>query len=257
MAQTRVSDREVEPPVGSGDQVVNLGARLREVRLQSGLSLRAVARELGVSPSFVSQLENDRSRPSVATLYSLAQLLNVSMDQLFESTDDCAVTDEPAARPANMKPTDGVKSSRNNGHQTNGHGEPISRSDLGSPAEAWDIEPGARRLSVTKPGSRSRLVMDSGVVWEQLAASVGHGLAFIEVIYPPGSSSTNNDRMLRHAGYECGYLMAGELEVTVGFETTTVSAGDALGFDCSIPHLFRNRGTVPAVGIWCVFDQHP
>ena len=34
-----------------------------------------------MSPSFVSQLENGKSQPSVATLYSLAQLLEVSIVQ--------------------------------------------------------------------------------------------------------------------------------------------------------------------------------
>ena len=45
-----------------------LGPRLREARTRAGLSLRAAARELGVSPSFVSQMENGKSQPSVATL---------------------------------------------------------------------------------------------------------------------------------------------------------------------------------------------
>ena len=65
------------------EQVENLGGRLRKVRLATGMSLREVARQLGVSPSFVSQLENGKSQPSVATLYSLAQLLGVSIDELF------------------------------------------------------------------------------------------------------------------------------------------------------------------------------
>ena len=40
-----------------------------------------------MSPSFVSQLENSKSQPSVATLYSISQLLDVSIDELF-STDE-------------------------------------------------------------------------------------------------------------------------------------------------------------------------
>jgi transcriptional regulator with XRE-family HTH domain/mannose-6-phosphate isomerase-like protein (cupin superfamily) len=233
MAQARV--RHIEPVVVTPEPGINLGLRLREVRMKSGLSLRAVARELGVSPSFVSQLENDRSRPSVATLYSLGQLLNVSMDELFDGVD--AETSAAATKPS-------VES----------NGSPaISRSDLGSPADAWENDAAVRRLAVTKPGTRSRLVMDSGVVWEQLASSPGHGVDFIEIFYPPGSSSTNDGRMLRHAGFECGYLMEGELEITVGFESSVIHAGEAIGFDCSVPHLFRNLGKVVARGVWCVF----
>ena len=37
--------------------------------------------------------------------------------------------------------------------------------------------------------------------------------------------------MLLHAGSEFGYLIEGELEITVGFEVHTLDAGDAFGFD--------------------------
>jgi transcriptional regulator with XRE-family HTH domain len=238
MASARVRANEVDPSPDSDEAVVNLGARLREVRVAAGLSLRAVARELNVSPSFVSQLENGHSRPSVATLYAMAQLLNVSLDELFE-----AESESPLPAPAVIeKPADIA---------------PISRSTLGTPADAWQAESRSRKLSVTAHGSRSRLVMDTGVIWHQLASSAGHGVDFIEIVYPPGSSSTPNGGMLRHSGYECGYLLEGELEITVGFESTVIRSGEAIGFDCSVPHLFRNHGTVPARGIWCVFHEHP
>ena len=42
-------------------------------------------------------------------------------------------------------------------------------------------------------------------------------------------------RMMRHAGQEYGYLLEGELEVTVGFEVFTIGPGDALSFDSSVP----------------------
>src|SRR4051794_39956515 len=61
--------------------LVTLGIRLKRVRERSGRSLREVARELGVSASFLSQMERGKSQPSVATLYSLAQLLKVSIDE--------------------------------------------------------------------------------------------------------------------------------------------------------------------------------
>ena len=77
-----------EPAVTeSGDLAPNLGVRLRQARLHAKMSLREMARQLGVSPSFVSQLENGKSQPSVATLYSLSQLLGVSIDHLFDVQD--------------------------------------------------------------------------------------------------------------------------------------------------------------------------
>jgi uncharacterized cupin superfamily protein len=94
--------------------------------------------------------------------------------------------------------------------------------------------------------------MDSGVIWEQLANNTGTELDFIEVIYPPHSSSTNDQRMLQHAGYEYGYLLEGELEITVGFDVFTLRAGEALGFDSVMPHLLANKTDHVARGIWCV-----
>ena len=76
---------------------MNLGARLRKVRLSSGLSLREVARQLGVSPSFVSQLETGKSQPSVGTLYALAQLLGISIDELFTEDPTVVAENPPAA----------------------------------------------------------------------------------------------------------------------------------------------------------------
>jgi transcriptional regulator with XRE-family HTH domain len=223
--------------------VVHLGARLRDVRLRSGLSLREVARQLGVSPSFVSQLENGKSQPSVATLYSLAQLLEVSIDELF------AVEQAPAPAAAQAA----LVAGQNHVHDDAGH--TLNRSDFSSPVDAFPRELGLSRVSVSRPGERSRLEMDTGVVWERLVDNTGTDLDFIEIIYPAHSSSTNDDRMLQHAGSEYGFLLEGELEITVGFDVFMLHAGEALGFDSSQPHLFRNLGGTPARGIW--FVRHP
>ena len=73
----------------------SLGARLREARLQRGLSLRSVAQSLGVSASLVSQVEIGKTQPSVATLYAMANHLGVSLDDLLGLTT-------PSAAPAPM-----------------------------------------------------------------------------------------------------------------------------------------------------------
>ena len=229
-----------------GEAVGQLGQRLRQVRLDAGLSLRELARRIGVSPSFVSQFENGKAQPSVATLYSLSQLLDVSIDHLFEIRQESS---KPAA-PLPEKRSSAPRAGKNRPPSRSG----VSRSDLATPAEAWEPT-AARRLSVTGPGSRPRLEMDSGVIWEQLA-STSRDVDFMQIIYPAGSSSTNDGRMLRHLGHEYGYLLEGELEVTVGFDVFMIGPGDAVSFDSSIPHLLRNSGTVDARGIWCVVHEH-
>lgn len=235
----------------------NLGSRLRQARQRSGMTLREVARQLGVSASFVSQLENGKSQPSVVTLYSLTQLLGVSIDQMFELERQPGDVKVPAQRGDGQLAGEQATRRRRGPAGSRNNGRLVRRTDLGSPADAWPQQESRSHWALTSPGSRPKLVMDSGVIWEQLAPNTGHYLDFIEIIYPPGSSSTNDDRMLRHVGFEFGYLLEGELQVTCGFEAFTVKAGEALGMDSSVPHLLKNLGPVPARGIWCVHHEHP
>ena len=65
-----------------------MGERLRAVRRERGLSLRDLAKRLDVSPSLISQVETGRASPSVSTLYAMAQVLAVSVDDLlFDEVD--------------------------------------------------------------------------------------------------------------------------------------------------------------------------
>jgi transcriptional regulator with XRE-family HTH domain len=60
-----------------------VGSRLRQERERRGISLRELARRVGVSPSLVSQIELDRVNPSVSTLYALVSELGVTMSDVF------------------------------------------------------------------------------------------------------------------------------------------------------------------------------
>jgi len=69
------TDRSLEPS--------KVGGRLRAERERRGVSLRELARRVGVSPSLVSQIELDRVNPSVSTLYALVTELGVTMSEVF------------------------------------------------------------------------------------------------------------------------------------------------------------------------------
>ena len=60
-----------------------VGSRLRTERERRGISLRELARRVGVSPSLVSQIELDRVNPSVSTLYALVTELGMTMSDVF------------------------------------------------------------------------------------------------------------------------------------------------------------------------------
>lgn len=65
----------------------HIGPRLRAQREQLGLSLREIARRIGVSASLISQVERDKVNPSVATLYALGRELGLTMGDLFATED--------------------------------------------------------------------------------------------------------------------------------------------------------------------------
>jgi transcriptional regulator with XRE-family HTH domain len=76
------------PPSGAATGVegvsVALGARIRDERLVAGLTVRGLAARTGVSPSLISQIERGRATPSVATLWSIARELGLSIADLFD-----------------------------------------------------------------------------------------------------------------------------------------------------------------------------
>jgi transcriptional regulator with XRE-family HTH domain len=66
-----------------GSRPSRVGSRLREERERRGISLRELARRVGVSPSLVSQIELDRINPSVSTLYALVTEVGMTMSDVF------------------------------------------------------------------------------------------------------------------------------------------------------------------------------
>ena len=67
----------------TGPGPVDLGERLKAIRLLRRRTLKDVADAAGVSESFVSQLERGRSSASVATLQRLATALGIEVSDLF------------------------------------------------------------------------------------------------------------------------------------------------------------------------------
>ncbi|GAA2244000.1 helix-turn-helix domain-containing protein [Herbiconiux moechotypicola] len=196
----------------------SLGARLREARTSRGLSLRSVAQSLGVSASLISQVEIGKTQPSVSTLYALASHLGVSLDELVGLPSV-----EPAAgetRPPELF----------------GHAGPAL--------------PDVQRAS-----ENPVIEMENGVRWERLAAGAGGPIDALLVTYEPGAASSVEGKLMRHAGVEYAYLLEGELTLHIDFDTHVLGPGDSLQFDSVRPHLYSNRGSVPAKGVWFVFGR--
>jgi len=75
----------------------DLGPRLSSARKGAGVGLRALARQIGVSPALISQIESGRTAPSVSTLYAIATALDLSFDYLFRGDTGAVERSGPAA----------------------------------------------------------------------------------------------------------------------------------------------------------------
>jgi transcriptional regulator with XRE-family HTH domain len=58
-----------------GKVKLNMGSKIKKLRKAKELSLKAVSEKVGLSPSLLSQIENDKVTPSIATLFKIANFL--------------------------------------------------------------------------------------------------------------------------------------------------------------------------------------
>lgn len=84
--QAQPADREMPKAAGADEDGHRfaLGRRLRQLRHLQQLSLAAVARHAGMSPSFLSQLERGATSPSISSLRRICAVLGVTLAELFD-----------------------------------------------------------------------------------------------------------------------------------------------------------------------------
>lgn len=66
------------------DDAKRLGANLKRIRMKKEITQVEIAKTLGVNRSFVSNIENGKTNPTLSTITSLAKALGVSADELLK-----------------------------------------------------------------------------------------------------------------------------------------------------------------------------
>ena len=69
------------------DFYANLGKKVKELRIENGLTQNQVAKALDVTPGYISNVENNRSAMTLRLLMYYAELTHVSLDALIGSID--------------------------------------------------------------------------------------------------------------------------------------------------------------------------
>ena len=68
---------------------MDIGNKIRELRIQKGLTQEELADRAELSKGFISQVERDLTSPSIATLMDILQCLGTDLKDFFnEDTDE-------------------------------------------------------------------------------------------------------------------------------------------------------------------------
>ncbi len=206
-----------------------VGERLREHRQEAGMSLRALARDVGVSPSLISQIEHGKATPSVGTLYAIVSELGISFDELF---------------------FDGPRGAAASADQ-----EPERHADSGderTPSSHWQAP---SEGPVLRSGNRLTLTLATGVRWERLTARTTPASSSSTAPTRSAASPARPTSLMTHSGSEYGIVLSGRLGATVGEDSYELESGDSIAFESTRPHRIWAIGDEAAVAIWTVVGR--
>jgi transcriptional regulator with XRE-family HTH domain/quercetin dioxygenase-like cupin family protein len=215
---------------GAVRQLESMRRTLSERRRELGISMSELARRVGVSPSMISQIERGQSLPSVATLFSLANALGADVAALFDPPA------EDGGPNGGSKPTRRAAAVRESGSGLRHEGQG-SRS----------------QLYVVRGDKRAQIDINGGVRWERLTPGSFDQLEFLELIYEPHAQSA--EELYRHPGIEMVLVLAGRLEIHIGFEKYDLYPTDTITFPSSLPHRYVNPGDETARAVTAIIHD--
>jgi len=188
---------------------MQLGPNLRAARTRRGLTIAELAAASGLSKGFLSQVEHDKTSPSLDTLERLAAALDVTVVDLL--------------RGAEAPPAPYVVAGA------------LHPADDGTPRGPG----GAGRVRLLG----DRLAPLPGVTVREISPP-GGGLRSFVVLLPPGG--TLGEPGHQHAGDESLVVLSGSLEAEQAGVSVRLAAGDALTWTSGQRHRLLNRSPEPA-----------
>jgi len=172
---------------------LEIGERLRELRIQRGLTQEEMADRCELSKGFISQVERDLASPSIATLKDMLECLGVTLQNFFSDSSH----EKTVFSPQDMFEKEDAEEGR-------------KITWLVPNAQKNSMEPILLEL---EPGAKSQVL-------------------------PPLE------------GEEFGYVLRGQVTLTVGKKRQVVRRGGSFCLHPSATHFLENTGAKPAAVIW-------
>jgi transcriptional regulator with XRE-family HTH domain len=196
---------------------------IREERRGRGMTLRELARRVGMTPSHLSKIERELANPSVGALWMISDELGIPMADFFAGEHAGSADTQPSqARVFPPAPA----------------GEASLSSSLFTPA--------------VDPEERESIKM-AGVEFLRLTPHDDATIEFMEVRHEVGAGDAEP---YRHRGREYGLVLKGRLLAEIGFGKYILDPGWSIAFDSSSPHRVLNVGDEPAVAVWVVIGRN-
>lgn len=173
---------------------MQIGSMIRAIRKNKLLTLKDVARMTGLTQSLLSQIENEKAQPSIASLIAISRALDTPIAYLF--------------------------------------GEDANRAD--SP--------------VLRSSERPVVQTKSGITYYLLSRNVKE--VQIEMLYVEYGKGAGTEVMHTHAGFECGLVLEGKLEIRLDEQRYVLNMGDSITIPSSHPHEIINIAEGPTKAIW-------
>jgi transcriptional regulator with XRE-family HTH domain len=172
----------------------SVGSRLRALRTEQGITLAQLGRMVGLSASYLSQIERNKAKPSLTTLHSVAEILGVELRSFFEH-----------------------------------------------PSPVWHVAREDHRQGIGGEKDEATYeILSSGAVRGRFEPC--------RVTCSPGMRTEEET----HPGEEFVFVTKGWLEIRVGEEVWTLSAGDSIHYQGSQPHSWHNKSGQQCTLIWAV-----
>jgi transcriptional regulator with XRE-family HTH domain len=78
-------------PLATRSDTPRVGARVRSLRRERGLTIEQLAAATGLTKGFISQLERDRTAPSLSSIARICDALGVRLSHIFERDPEPAI----------------------------------------------------------------------------------------------------------------------------------------------------------------------